>query len=1043
MNESAFNWRGAGDGPPPCAVPGNEWWRVPVAPPSDFVPTERVSVVVPGASPDALASVLSDLERQTYASNLIEVVAVDNGSLRSRDIPNSPIQVRVEQAATDEPGRGVLLDRGARAARHPILVLVPTDLPLGPELLADHARWHHAVADALTVSLSARPEALRQSKELTRQSILGAGSLFERAGFRNRGRTRRSTASQDRMSRNDEIWWSDDVFLALSRGSFAIRTAFYERIGRVGKLPDWDEGWALEFAWRAYALGALMIPASDRSPARRGGGDVVRDRRKGMSGARREGLANAIPHRNCRDRSPTRYFPVPRHVVTLEPGWARIHEIVNAIALLLNDPVGDVLVRVETELDAHPDPVRWLEEFYQADPRVQVAPLRSALDEFPVSPIHVTLRAHLVGRRTLSRLLASLVGHVEFRRVKDEALLATVSHSWALHRARRTGRPLSDFGTVSVLGGRGDIRERIEGRARKGLSNGTRETGEMGMTEALRKILARARAVRGPRSGLRFVLWLGRGIAHRVRRPVARRWRALAPEPVPANRVSRGPGRTLRRAPSGGAASRQGNAATNARIIDRNHGLETPTSSTLLRTVQSSSALGAVIRVRGLRAAAVFAASKHVDSGFGDGAHVDVILADTPALALDTSAPVVTPQTTAPAIWVPAFDPLHYNPVGWPRSTYGSAVALGPPRHLPGDATDVVQVSLTDRQTLRYAHHLEDTAVFHADSVSRAGVLVRIAATGLPVHLADAAPELAPLLGSELFDLMTEAPVRGADAIARERLSIRMRRAALRDHSLESRARQVCEAAHMFAPPAPLKVSVLLPTRRPAFLHWAIANVARQNYPRLELVLALHGDGFAAELLESALGDFGARTQVVRVGCEHPLGTVLNLATSVARGELVTTMDDDDLYGADHVWDLVLARGYTGATLVGKQLEASYLCAEDITLRCPSGQSERDGPVNGGALLIGREDLLRLGGWARVPMAEDADLIRRLKQSGETVYRTHGAGRVYVRHDQVHAFEDGENWVRARASESLPGWVPSIADITGPLPRHPARRVVQ
>ena len=71
-----------------------------------------------------------------------------------------------------------------------------------------------------------------------------------------------------------------------------------------------------------------------------------------------------------------------------------------------------------------------------------------------------------------------------------------------------------------------------------------------------------------------------------------------------------------------------------------------------------------------------------------------------------------------------------------------------------------------------------------------------------------------------------------------------MRRVALREHSLASRARQVCAAAGMADPPAPPKVSVLLPTRRPALLARALANVARQSYPNLELVLALHGEGF-------------------------------------------------------------------------------------------------------------------------------------------------------------------------------------------------------
>ena len=44
-------------------------------------------------------------------------------------------------------------------------------------------------------------------------------------------------------------------------------------------------------------------------------------------------------------------------------------------------------------------------------------------------------------------------------------------------------------------------------------------------------------------------------------------------------------------------------------------------------------------------------------------------------------------------------------------------------------------------------------------------------------------------------------------------------------------------------------------------------------------------------------------------------------ATRVAQGTLLTKVDDDDLYGPEHVWDLVLARCYSGAAVVGKGAE--------------------------------------------------------------------------------------------------------------------------
>ena len=132
-------------------------------------------------------------------------------------------------------------------------------------------------------------------------------------------------------------------------------------------------------------------------------------------------------------------------------------------------------------------------------------------------------------------------------------------------------------------------------------------------------------------------------------------------------------------------------------------------------------------------------------------------------------------------------------------------------------------------------------------------------------------------------------------------------------------------------PPGAPPVSVLLATRRPACLAMAVANVARQSYPRLELILALHGPGFGDAAVARAMAGFPHPVTVPRVGVEQPLGAVL--AAAAAAGPLLAKMDDDDVYGAEHIWDLVLAREYSGAALVGKFPATVYLVRSDRTVR--------------------------------------------------------------------------------------------------------------
>ena len=375
----------------------------------------------------------------------------------------------------------------------------------------------------------------------------------------------------------------------------------------------------------------------------------------------------------------------------------------------------------------------------------------------------------------------------------------------------------------------------------------------------------------------------------------------------------------------------------------------------------------------------------------------------------------------------PAFDLRAYNPIHWPRHDGRLVAALGPRERLPPGVGADRSVRRRDPLPLRRFHHVEDAQAFHADPVTRAGELVRLAAAGVVVHVADAGGagadadrRLRGLLGGELWRLMT-AGAAGLDAGARELRSIGMRRAALRAHSSWAR-----EAANLPA------VSVLLATRRPALLPQALAAVARQRYPRLELVLALHGNDDALPGVRRRVAELPLPGTVVAAPGSASLGAALNAAAAAAGGELLTKMDDDDRYGADHVWDLVLARAYSGAELIGKGAEFVYLAASHRTAcDAVSWRPEVYGSrgLAGGALLIARRDLQRFGGWRELRRGVDQALIGDVLRGGGGVYRTHGAGFALVRHGDGHTWRVGDRWFLAKADRVLPGWAAAAAGI--------------
>jgi hypothetical protein len=218
--------------------------------------------------------------------------------------------------------------------------------------------------------------------------------------------------------------------------------------------------------------------------------------------------------------------------------------------------------------------------------------------------------------------------------------------------------------------------------------------------------------------------------------------------------------------------------------------------------------------------------------------------------------------------------------------------------------------------------------------------------------------------------------------------SIARRNNALRNHSPHPK---------IFGWPS---VSMVLVTNRENHLQEIVDFVSQQTYPNLELILLTHGfeldAHFVAHLSELP---FPALTRGV-VGTFN-LGEVLKVASSLASGELITKIDDDDFYGPEHVWDLVTARMYSGAQLVGKALDNIYLASEDVTVFRPTYAAEKYAKfVAGGTMLISQADLREVGGWRPVPKSVDLALIERVTEHGGLVYRTHGHGYIYVRHAQ-------------------------------------------
>ena len=242
-------------------------------------------------------------------------------------------------------------------------------------------------------------------------------------------------------------------------------------------------------------------------------------------------------------------------------------------------------------------------------------------------------------------------------------------------------------------------------------------------------------------------------------------------------------------------------------------------------------------------------------------------------------------------------------------------------------------------------------------------------------------------------------------------------------------------------------VSIMLATRRPECVDIWAPIVAAQNFRPLQVVAALHGSqwtGADEERIRSSLVPSGIDVVIVRVNETKVLGEVLRAATEGADGDVLVKWDDDDLYSSTHIVDLLRARHYSGATIVGKAGDFYYLESANVTVRRVQAPREIFSPtIAGSTLMIERDDLRAVGGWDALPSREDAALIDKVRREGGASYRTVGFGFLVVRRADAtaHTWNPGDGVFLATGNPRRHGLDADWAGID--VPEEVIQRVVR
>ena len=932
------------------AVRGNDWRTLNPAGIGEGKFVDPVTVILPCyMGQQELALTFAGLSRQTYPHHLIEVIIVDDGSAPPIIAPSKlPFDVSVVAQERDGFGLARARNLGAKNAKGEILIFLDCDMIPEPQLVEAHARWHHENKFGLTLGFRSHAD----FSEISPDDLIEANKVEDLLSGR---KVTTPQWIEFHMGRTKNLTSDDgDLFRIATGGNLGVRNSFFKNIGGFdSSFRQWG-GEDIEFGFRAFNLGAVLIPERLAKAWHQGEGASPDPAEEASLEQQRNRLSHLIAEKTFRDSSAGRSFEVPMLSVSINVETQTSNEIASQVNSVLSSTFHDLIVCMEIS-ESHPDKIN-LERQYGPDPRVVVANDLSEQKScasfqlemppgfcFNAGDIHYLLNN--VEKHGLVKVDLGSQGEIRLARTR------------ALKRSEQIGLVDHWVGAGSLFGEKLVTAEKLGIYKKSGKTNAPPSSSlNPPLWLLVSKVFKRIIGIRSLADARNVIIWFLRGCLNVTRRMKLKdKFQDI------------GIHRTALHAPN------------------------------WIRIVGDSSHF------------------PHARPWRGDTSRVEVVLVAPSEKNWDTS--LVRSVILGEKTGIPLAPPVNekvFNPAGFKEVKTGSQIVEIPDSKKPKDF-------------IRQARSALAVEIARVDSSKSAQKVLELSAIGIPIILKEN-EQAEAWLGKRMAALLNGIDAEKLkDPTIREKVSVDLRRAALKEHSFEKRLLQIRKQAGLsiFREPS---VSVVVATNRPDMTERIFNIVKQQDYKNLELVLALHGQGFEDSYPSFFESDMTVK--VLRYPEETIFGHVLSEASAAADGEWIAKMDDDDWYGEEHISDLLLAAGYSNADLVGKGSEFVYLSEENLTIRRDLGDSEVESrTIGGGAILVKAEMYREVNGWRQLARGVDTALIDDVVSNGGRVWRTHPFGYLLRRTKSQHTWEVDDKYFLRHADQRWEGFASELVGV--------------